>query len=281
MWAGASVGKSGIAVQTIAAIDTALWEMKAKRANLPLSKLMGSYRDSVPCYNISGGYLQASIEEVIEKTQASLARGIRGIKMKVGQPDFQKDYQRVKALRKALGDDVPIMIDANQQWDRITAMRFGRSVEEFNLVWIEEPLNTYDAEGHAMLAAELDTPIATGEMLSSVTEHKKLIENHSIDILQPDVPRIGGITPYLELASQAAQEGLGMAPHFVMEIHIHTSACYPSEPWVEHFEWLEPLFNERLEIKDGRMYLPTGNGLGFTLSETARKYTRDTTLISK
>jgi len=230
----------------------------------------------VPCYNTSGGYLQAPLEEVLEKADHSLKRGIQGVKIKVGQPDMTADLKRVEALRKHLGDDVPIMVDANQQWDRTTALRFGRRVEDLSLTWIEEPLDAYDAEGHAALASTLDTPIATGEMLSSVDEHRRLITHKSVDIIQPDAPRIGGITPFLRLSDMADQAGLDMAPHFVMEIHIHLSACYPRESWVEHFEWLEPLFNERLRIDKGRMKVPDKPGLGFSPSERMRKLTVET-----
>lgn len=275
IWAGASVGRSGIAVQAIAAFDTALWDLKAKRAGLSVASLIGAHYDSLPVYNTSGGYLQASIEEVVEKAKISLANGIKGIKMKVGQPDVATDLRRVEALRTALGDDVPMMIDANQQWDRTTALRFGRSVERFNLTWIEEPLNAYDAEGHVQLAGVLDTPIAAGEMFSSLLEQKVLIESRGVDILQPDAPRLGGITPYLKLADIADGAGLRIAPHFVMEIHIHLAAAYPSECWVEHIEWLEPLFNEKLEITGGRMLVPNRPGLGFTLSDEMRSITLD------
>ena len=275
LWAGASVGRSGVATQAIAALDIALYDLKAKRANLPLAKLLGAYRDSVQTYNTSGAFLQAPIEEVKERASASLAAGIGGIKIKVGQPDTKLDLARVTAVREHLGDDVPLMVDANQQWDRPTAMRFGRVLEQFNLVWIEEPLDAYDAEGHAQLANALDTSIATGEMLSSVTEHISLIDNRSVDIIQPDAPRIGGITPFLRLAALADQAGLQLAPHFAMEIHLHLAAAYPREPWVEHFEWLNPLFNERLETRDGRMHLSDRPGLGVTLTEQARAWTVD------
>jgi len=143
----------------------------------------------------------------------------------------------------------------------------GRALEQYQLEWIEEPLDAYDAEGHAELAAALDTPVGTGEMLTSVAEHRKLIEAKSADILMPDAPRIGGITPFLKLATLAEECRLRLAPHFVMEIHIHLAAAYPEEGWVEHFEWLEPLFNERLEIREGRMVVPTRAGLGLSLSE--------------
>ncbi|QII08300.1 mandelate racemase/muconate lactonizing enzyme family protein [Rhodococcoides fascians A25f] len=273
VWAGASVGRSGVATQAIAAIDIALWDLKAKRAGLPLAKLIGSARDSVQTYNTSGGFLHTPIEEVMENAAISLANGIGGIKLKVGQPDWRTDIARVTAVREFLGDDVPLMVDANQQWDRPTAQRMGRILEQFDLVWIEEPLDAYDAEGHAQLARSLDTSIATGEMLASVGEHVRLIETGAVDILQPDAPRIGGITQFLKLATLAEHHNLQLAPHFAMEIHLHLAAVYPLQTWVEHFDWLDPLFDEHLETRDGRMHLSARPGLGFTLSEQGRAWT--------
>jgi L-alanine-DL-glutamate epimerase-like enolase superfamily enzyme len=272
-WAGASVGRSGLATQAIAAIDICLWDLKAKRAGLPLAKLLGAHRDSVRAYNTSGGFLHTPTEDVIENARRSLAAGIGAIKLKVGQPDWRQDIERVTAVRTALGPDVPLMVDANQQWDRATATRMGRIFEEFGLAWIEEPLDAYDIEGHARLAAALDTPIATGEMLTSVAEHVRLLDAAACDIVQPDAPRIGGITQFLKLAAYAEHQQVELAPHFAMEIHLHLAAAYPIEPWVEHFDWLDPLFNERLEIRDGRMHLSGRPGLGFTLSEQARTWT--------
>jgi len=275
LWAGASVGRSGVATQALAAIDIALYDLKAKRAGLPLAKLLGSYRDSVQTYNTSGGFLNASLEEVKARATQSLEEGIGGIKIKVGLPDSKEDLRRVAGIREHIGWDVPLMVDANQQWDRATALRLGRQLEEFNLVWIEEPLDAYDFEGHAHLASVLDTPIATGEMLASVAEHKGLINANGCDIIQPDAPRVGGITQFLRLAALADERGLGLAPHFAMEIHLHLAAAYPREPWVEHFDWLDPLFNERLETKNGRMIVPDRPGLGVTLSDQARAWTTE------
>jgi len=275
VWAGASVGRSGASTQAIAAIDVALWDLKAKRAGLPLAKLLGAHRNSVRCYNTSGGFLHESVEQVKDNATRTLESGVGGIKIKVGLPDSAEDLRRVRAVREHLGDDVPFMVDANQQWDRSTAMRVGRRLEEFDLVWIEEPLDAYDAEGHAQLARSLDTAIATGEMLTSVAEHYELIRQGAVDILQPDAPRVGGITQFLKLATLAEHRNLGLAPHFAMEIHVHLAAAYPIEPWVEHFDWLHPLFNERLETRDGRMHLSDRPGLGVTLTEQARTWTVD------
>lgn len=275
LWAGASVGRSGVATQALAAIDIALYDLKAKRADLPLAKLLGAHRDSVRTYDTSGGFLHASLDEVRERADRSLAEGIGGIKIKVGLPDGAEDLRRVAAVREHLGPDVPLMVDANQQWDRRTALRMGRKLEEFDLVWIEEPLDAEDAEGHAALASALDTPIATGEMLASVTEHERLIAARACDVLQPDAPRVGGITPFLKLATLADHAGLDLAPHFAMEIHLHLAATYPRETWVEHFDWLDPLFEERLETRDGRMLVPERPGLGITLTGQARAWTTE------
>jgi L-alanine-DL-glutamate epimerase-like enolase superfamily enzyme len=150
-----------------------------------------------------------------------------------------------------------------------------RRLEELDLVWIEEPLDAYDAEGHAALATRLATPIATGEMLTSVGEHWELIRHRAADYLQPDAPRVGGITPFLKVAALADHAGLLVAPHFAMELHVHLAAAYPRETWVEHFDWLEPLFEERMVVEGGRMLLPTRPGLGLTPSEQAARWTRE------
>ena len=280
-WAGASVGRSGLSTQAIAAFDVALYDLKARRAGLSLAKLLGSYRDSVACYNSSGGFLHTPLEQLLVNAAASRERGIGGIKLKVGQPDRALDIRRVEAVRKHLGDDAPLMIDANQQWDRPTAQRLCRIFEDLNLVWIEEPLDAYDHEGHAALAAQFDTPIATGEMLTSAAEHGDLIRHRAADYLMPDAPRVGGITPFLKIAAQAEHAGVMLAPHFAMELHVHLAAAYPSEPWVEHFDWLEPLFNERLQISGGRMQVPTLPGLGLSLSEQARRWTRESVEVGQ
>ncbi|WP_392395790.1 L-talarate/galactarate dehydratase [Paraburkholderia caledonica] len=273
LWAGASMGRSGLTTQAIAPFDIALWDMKAKRASLPLAKLLGAQRDSVQCYNTSGGYLSTPLEQVLENVKRSRENGIGGIKLKVGQPDLREDFRRVSAVREVLGPDFPLMVDANQQWDRLKAQRACRGLEELDLTWIEEPLDAYDFEGHAALAASLDTAIATGEMLTSFGEHAQLIEARGADFVQPDAPRVGGITPFLQIMQFASLKGLKLAPHFAMEIHLHLAAAFENEPWLEHFEWLEPLFNERLELRGGRMYVPNRPGLGFSLSEQALAWT--------
>ena len=109
-----------------------------------------------------------------------------------------------------------------------------------------------------------------------MAEHAELIRHRSVDILQPDAPRVGGITPMQKIMALAEQARIRLAPHFAMEIHVHLAAAYPLEPWVEHVEWLEPLFNVRLDIRDGRMWVPSRPGLGLSLNEQARGCTVQT-----
>jgi L-alanine-DL-glutamate epimerase-like enolase superfamily enzyme len=279
-WAGASMGRAGMTTQAIAPFDVALWDLKAKRAKLPLAKLLGAHRDSVQCYNTTGGFLHTPLDQVLKNVQISRESGIGGIKLKVGHPDLAVDRQRVGEVRKLLGDGFPLMVDANQQWDRQKATRACRALEPFDLTWIEEPLDAHDYEGHGELAQRFDTAIATGEMLTSFEEHSRLIMAGT-DYIQPDAPRVGGITPFLKIMALGEFKQRKLAPHFAMEIHLHLAAAYSIEPWLEHFEWLGPLFNEQLQLKDGRMWVPDRPGLGFTLSEQALAWTRETQEFGK
>jgi L-talarate/galactarate dehydratase len=271
-WQVNSLGRGGMAYQTITAFDVALWDMKARRAQLPLAKLLGAHRDSLRIYNSEGQYLQASTEEILAAADRSLVLGVGGIKMKVGQPDGQEDLKRIEALRSRLPDGIALMIDANQQWDRAYALQFGRIVDDLGLAFIEEPLDALDFEGHAMLANALATPVATGEMLTSPTEAVRLMQAGGCDISQVDAVRIGGVTPFLKTMTVAEECRIGLAPHFVMELHLHLAAAFAQEPWIEHFHWLEPLFEERLEIADGRIAVPARPGLGLTFASAARDW---------
>ncbi|WP_461224957.1 L-talarate/galactarate dehydratase [Lacticaseibacillus suihuaensis] len=266
-WAGNTLGENGLINQVIAAFDIALWDLKARKADLPLAKLIGANRTGVPCYNTSGGYLQAPIDEVIAKAKWSLAHGMGGIKLKVGQPDAAIDIARVKALRNALGPNVPLMVDANQQWDLSTALRVGHALDAFNLTWLEEPLNAHDVAGHRKLKNALTTPIGTGEMLSSLSDVLDFIDQDAVDLIMPDAPRLGGITPLLAVLEHAREKRLTVAPHFVMSLHLPLAATYPYPIWVEHVEWLQPLFNEDVVIADGLMQVPTTPGLGITFNQ--------------
>lgn len=269
LWSSISIGRSGVAVQGITPFDIALWDLKAKRANLSISKLLGQHKEEVPCYNTTGGFLQDTIEEVIDNAHKVLAEGAGGIKIKVGQRDYMEDVRRIEAIRKAVGEEVAIMADANQQWDVSTALKAGRYLDEFNLVWLEEPVGAHDVDGHKRLSRSLGTPIATGEMLTSFEEGLPYLEQRAFDVCQLDAPRIGGITQFKKVMDRAEEKRLVLAPHYSMEIHLPLVACYSHDVWVEHFEWFESLgvFEEKVEMKNGMMKVPNRPGMGLTLNK--------------
>jgi L-talarate/galactarate dehydratase len=271
----ASAGRSGLATQAVAAVDVALWDLKARRAGLPLAKLLGAYRRAVPCFHTPSGFPTTPLPEVVDAAQRALARGVGGIKIAVGQPDVAADLERLRTVRDRLGDGVPLMVDANQQWDRATALRVGRVLERLNLVWLEEPLDANDVDGHAALAGALDTPVGAGELLTSVDEHGRLMAAGGCDYVQPDAPRVGGITPFLRVMALADHHGLALATHFAPELHVHLAAAYPRTAWVEQVDWLEPLFEERLEVRAGRLVVPDRPGLGLSRSAQAETWTTD------
>ena len=274
-WAGASVGRSGLATQAIAAFDVALWDLKAKRAGLPLPKLLGSYRDSVRTYNTSGGFLHTPIEQVQgelrrragERHRRHQAQG-RPARLAHRRGPGHRGPGVPRRRRPADGRRQPAVGPGQR--------RCGWAGSSRSSVWSGSRSRWTRTTPRAtpQLARALDTPIATGEMLASVAEHARLIEVGAADIVQPDAPRIGGITQFLKLAALAESKQLEIAPHFAMEIHCHLAAAYPIEPWVEHFDWLDPLFNEHLETRDGRMWVSDRPGLGFTLSEQAARLDR-------
>lgn len=268
--AGASGGPTGLSAQAVGAVDVGLWDLKAKRANLPLAKLLGAHRDEVSCYTTSGGSLSAPVNQVIENSHRALENGSGGVSIAVA-----RDVGRVRAVREALGDDVHVMADADQHWSRVDAARYGRRLDDLDLTWLAAPLDARDVEGHAALSTTLSTPVAAGASSTGVEEHWRLMTSAAADVLTPDATLVGGITPFLRIATLAAQHHLTLAPRFATELHVHLAAAYPGDAWVEHVDWLSPLFSESLTVEDGAVLVPEAPGIGLTLSERSRVWTTD------
>ncbi|MDA3626082.1 hypothetical protein OU415_11605 [Saccharopolyspora sp. WRP15-2] len=210
-----------------------------------------------------------AIEEVVDRAAESVAGGI---KIKVGHPDHATDLARVSAVREKIGDRVALMVDANQQRGRSTARRMCRALEPLDLVWIEEPLDAYDFAGHAVLASTFDTSIATGEMLTSAAEHAELIRAGGADVVQPDAPRVGGITRFLKVMALADSQHLQLAPHFAMEIHVHLAAAY-ARTVGRALRMARPAVQRTPGDLRWPMHISLRPGLGVTISDRARAWT--------
>ncbi len=271
-----TVGRRGLVTQAQAAVDLALWDIKGKIAGLPVYKLLGGCRESAPCYGSDGGWLYMTVAEMIEAFEDYLAQGMMGVKMKIGHEDPKVDIARVREVRKALGDDVWIAVDANQKWDFPTAMRVGRELEQLGVAWFEEPLLCEDIPGHARLAAALDIPIAMGETLGSRFEFDAYLRAGAVDIVQPDIIRVGGITEMVKVVTVAEVAQVPVAPHHMMESTIQVACGAMHSGPIEYMPWVAAAFAEPAQVKSGHMLPPQKPGLGLEIpEEIVRKFRVD------
>ncbi|MEK0084404.1 mandelate racemase/muconate lactonizing enzyme family protein [Benzoatithermus flavus] len=246
----------------LAAIDTALWDLRCRRAELPLYVLAGGAQERVPAYTTEGGWLQLSVDELVEEALEAKERGFKGAKLKIGKPGVAEDVARVAAVREAVGSAFELMVDANQGLTPDQALRRARALEELDLAWLEEPLPADDVAGHARLAAATRIPLAVGESLYSPGQFKEYLVREACGVVQVDVARIGGITPWLKVAHLAETFGLPVAPHFLMELHVSLAAAVPNGRWVEHIPQLDEIALDGVSIHDGMAIPPEEPGLG-------------------
>jgi len=247
----------------LAAIDTALWDLKCRRAGLPLWKAAGGAQPKVPVYTTEGGWLHLPTATLVEQTLEAKALGFRGAKLKVGKPHVSEDVARLASVREAVGDAFEIMVDANQCFTVAEAIRRARAFEPFGLAWLEEPLPAEDLGGHAELAAHTAIPIAVGESIYHPAHFREYLERDACSIVQADVARIGGITPWLKVAHLAETFNVAVCPHFLMELHVSLTAAAPNAAWVEYIPQLDDITTSRIVIEDGFAIPPAtpGNGI--------------------
>lgn len=246
----------------LAAIDTALWDWRCRRDKQPLWVAAGGAKPKIPVYTTEGGWLHLPTETIVAETLAAQAAGFKGAKIKVGLPHMSDDVARLKAVRQAVGDGFEIMVDANQCFTLGEALRRAPRYAELGIAWFEEPLPADDITGHARLAAASELPIAVGESLYSPTQFAAYIQQGAASIIQVDVARIGGITPWLKVAHMAECHNLAVCPHFLMELHVSLCAAVPSAAWVEYIPQLDAVAHSRMAIEDGHAVAPDTPGLG-------------------
>lgn len=247
---------------SLAAIDTALWDRNARAAGLPLWKLAGGAQQRVPVYTTEGGWLHIEPSQLVEQTLAARADGFLGAKIKVGKPHVAQDIARLSAVREAVGADFELMVDANQSFTVAEAIRRARQYAPLDLAWFEEPLPAEHVRAHAQLLASTSVPIAVGESMYHLSQFAEYIQQGACSIVQADVARVGGITPWLKIAHLAEAHNIAMCPHFLMELHVSLCAAVPNARWVEYIPQLDDLTTSRLRIEDGHAVAPETPGLG-------------------
>ena len=268
-WATHGTVVGAITSLALAAVDIALWDLRGKALGQPLWLLAGGANPRVPLYDTEGGWLHLSTEDLVAGARQSIAQGWPGVKLKVGKPSPFEDLERLRAVREAVGPHVHIMVDANQSMTYPEAKRRARLFEEIDLFWFEEPLPAEDIGGHARLAASTSVPIAVGESLYAPSHFREYLTSGGAGIVQPDVARVGGITPWLKTAHLAETFNVKVAPHFLMELHVSLAAAIPNALYVEYIPQLRAITTAEMDIVDGYAIAPSEPGIGIAWDREA------------
>ena len=245
-----------------AAIDTALWDLRCRRAGLPLHVMAGGAQDSLPLYTTEGGWLHLEPAALVDDALRAKEAGFGGAKIKVGRKHVSEDVARLSAVREACGAGFEIMTDANQAFTVDEAIRRARHYEALDIAWFEEPLPADDLGGHARLARQTTVPVAVGESLYSPLHFREYLAAGACSIVQVDVARIGGITPWLKVAHLAETFNVPVCPHFLMELHVALCCAVPNARWVEYIPQLDSLTTRRMAMSGGRASPSPEPGLG-------------------
>ncbi len=269
-------GRRGLSTRAMSAIDIAMWDAIGKTVKVPLYKLLGGFTDRVPAY-LAGGYyvegkgLDGLAQEMREKVEA----GARCVKMKIGGAPMSEDVERVRVARETIGPDVGLMVDANNAYTVLDAVKFAKRVEKYEPFWFEEPIHAEDYEGLAKIHSSTVIPIATGENEYTRYGFRDLIASGGADILQADANILGGITEWMHVASMASAHGLQMAPHGSSMLHVHLVSAVSNGLIVEHViteGTTEKVFEFDIELdQEGMISPPKKPGIGFTVNEDVLK----------
>lgn len=275
-------GGGGITTVALAGIDLALWDLRARRAGVGFPELLGRRHDSQPAYG-SGVNLHYSLDELVAQARRWVEAGFPGVKVKVGKPDPREDADRIAAVRDVLGPDRMLAIDANQRWDVDRATAALELLEPFDPAWIEEPLRADDLAAHRELRARTGLRIALGENLHTVHRFRDFLDAGVADVVQPNVVRVGGITPFLRIAELARERGVELAPHLLPEVSAQLAFALPERTWVEDVEDAGFAALGALEaptgvvIADGRASGGPAIGLGLRFRDPSRGPEREET----
>jgi L-alanine-DL-glutamate epimerase-like enolase superfamily enzyme len=264
------LGYEGVTIQAMAGIDLALWDLRGKAAGLNVSRLIGAVRQEVPAYASGGLWLSSSIDELQREAADFVAAGFRAVKTRVGQGQPEAMVARVRAVREAIGPDIGLMVDANQQLSVPEAIRLGRMLEPLNLTWFEEPVICYNHEGEAAVSEALDTPIASGETVHTHRGVLRMLQARAADILMPDVQRMGGPTEFLKAGALCEAFNTPISSHLFPEFSLPLLAALPNALYLEHMPWFEPLYGQKLVLdREGKAIVPVAPGWGVNFDPAA------------
>lgn len=260
-----NLGRPGIASMAISAVDIALWDLKARILRLPLVKLLGAIRESIPAYG-SGGFTSYSLEQLQSQLAGWVQSGIGMVKMKIGR-DPDQDVSRVCAARGAIGPDAALFVDANGAYSRKQALSFAEKFHELGVSWFEEPVSSDDLEGLRLIRdhGPAGVDIAAGEYGYDEIYFRRMIVAGAVDVLQADATRCGGISGFLNAGSLCFAAGLPLSAHTAPTVHAHVCCSVPAARHVEYFHdhaRIEHMFFEGAPTPVKGILRPDSNAMG-------------------
>ena len=269
----ALLGVHNIVLIAMAGIDMAAWDAMGQSLKLPLVRLLGAAPRPIPAYNSKGLGLMP-IKALVTEAEELVAEGFRAVKLRMGRAEARGDLETLRAVKKAIGPDIVLMVDFNQALSVAEALKRGRMIdEEGGVYWIEEPIRADDFAGAARLARELATPIQLGENFMGPEQMAQALAAGASDYVMPDAERIGGVTGWMRAAALAQAAGLEMSSHLFPEVSAHLLAVTPTAHWLEYVDWANPILETPFSLQQGSIVIPAKPGVGMTWNEEAvRRY---------
>ena len=262
------LGLKGVTGMAMAGIDMAAWDALAKAQAMPLARLLGGELRPIPTYNSCGLGIIGS-ERAAAEAERLVAPGFRGVKVRLGYPDLKTDVEVVRAVKRAIGDDVQLMSDYNQSLSVPEALKRTAALADEGLYWIEEPTLADDFAGHAQIRSKSRVAIQMGENWWGPQDMSKGMAANASDLGMPDAMKIGGVTGWMRAAAIAESAGLPLSSHLFPEVSAHLLAVTPTAHWLEYVDWANPILQQPLKVENGHATAPDVPGSGISWDEAS------------
>jgi len=262
------IGQSGVAVSAFSALDTAVWDAAGRTLGLPLHRLWGAVSDRVDAYASAGFWLSDTPETLASEARRFAEQGFKAVKVRVGH-SLAEDLERIRVVQSELGDGIAVYADANQAFEPKEAIRRGLALADIGVTWFEEPVAASDFAGHAMVRNAVPIDVASGETEYTKRGMQSYLEAGAVDVLMPDLQRVGGYSEFIAAAGASAAAGVPISSHFFTEYSLAIGGSQAHCRTIEAIDWFAPLFNETPELVDGRLVVPDRPGHGFSFDRAA------------
>jgi L-alanine-DL-glutamate epimerase-like enolase superfamily enzyme len=260
-------GLEGINRWAQGAFNIAMWDARCKILRYPIWKIFGTYTTQIPIYG-SGGWISYSVDELIAEVSDYKSRGFKAVKIKVGKPDWKEDLERLRLVREAVGNDINIMMDANQGMDVPSALVLAGNAKKLGISWFEEPINHNNFQGYQLLKTQAGISLAMGEREYSTLPLRELALRNAIDIWQPDILRLGGVEAWRDSAALAKAFDIPVLPHYYKDYDIPLLCTIPNGAGAESFDWIDSLIDHPLQIVNGMATPHDRAGWGFSFKDS-------------